>query len=54
MYKLSFGLSYDVNVSQLKTASQWRGGFELVVSYKTQLRIRNAGAEKMRCVDFKF
>jgi type IX secretion system PorP/SprF family membrane protein len=54
MYKLSLGLSYDVNTSQLKTASQWRGGFELSMSYKTKLRIRNEGAEKMRCVDFKF
>jgi hypothetical protein len=54
MYKLSLGLSYDVNVSQLKTASQWRGGFELVASYKTNLRIRNEGAEKMRCVKFTF
>jgi type IX secretion system PorP/SprF family membrane protein len=54
LYKLSIGLSYDVNTSQLKSASQWRGGFELVASYKTPLRIRNAGAEKVRCVDFKF
>jgi hypothetical protein len=29
----SIGLSYDVNVSQLKTARQGRGGFELSVTY---------------------
>jgi type IX secretion system PorP/SprF family membrane protein len=32
----SFGLSYDVNVSKLKTASQLRGGLELTV-FKTGL-----------------
>jgi len=53
-YKLSVGLSYDVNMSQLKTASQWRGGFELSASYKAKLNIRGAGAEKMRCVKFTF
>ncbi len=30
----SVGLSYDVNVSSLKTASQSRGGFELTLSYR--------------------
>jgi len=33
MKSLSVALSYDVNVSQLKTASQGRGGFELSLSY---------------------
>ncbi len=33
-YKLSLGLSYDVNVSKLTTASQFRGGFELSLSYR--------------------
>lgn len=32
--EFSFGLSYDVNVSKLKTASQGRGGFELTLSYR--------------------
>ena len=31
--KLSMGLSYDTNVSSLKTASNYRGGFELTLSY---------------------
>jgi type IX secretion system PorP/SprF family membrane protein len=30
----SFGLSYDVNTSKLKTASQSRGGFELTLTYR--------------------
>ena len=30
----SFGLSYDVNMSKLKTASQSKGGFELTISYR--------------------
>lgn len=33
MNGFSAGISYDVNVSQLKTASQSRGGFELTLSY---------------------
>jgi type IX secretion system PorP/SprF family membrane protein len=32
--QLSLGLSYDVNISKLKTASQSRGGFELTLSYR--------------------
>ena len=31
----SFGLSYDMNVSKLKTASQSRGGFELTLGFKS-------------------
>lgn len=30
----SFGLSYDVNISKLSTASQSRGGFELTLTYR--------------------
>ncbi len=54
VYKFSLGMSYDVNTSQLKTASQSRGGFELAASYRSKLNIRAAGAEKMRCVKFMF
>jgi type IX secretion system PorP/SprF family membrane protein len=32
--QFSVGLSYDANVSKLKTASQGRGGFELTLSYR--------------------
>ena len=54
VYKFSLGLSYVVNTSQLKTASQSQGGFELAASYRSKLNIRGAGAEKMRCVKFMF
>jgi type IX secretion system PorP/SprF family membrane protein len=54
LYKFSLGMSYDVNTSQLKTASQSQGGFELAVSYHSKLNVRYAGAEKMRCVKFVF
>jgi type IX secretion system PorP/SprF family membrane protein len=33
MNSLAVSISYDVNVSELKTASQGRGGFELSISY---------------------
>ncbi|OLY94590.1 hypothetical protein BUE76_01370 [Cnuella takakiae] len=49
LYKLAIGLTYDVNVSKLRTASQFRGGFELTVSYKSFLNIRNSSAAKVRC-----
>ncbi|MEI6950865.1 PorP/SprF family type IX secretion system membrane protein, partial [Paraflavisolibacter sp. H34] len=41
-YKLAVGLSYDVNISKLKTASNLRGGMELTLSYKSFLNIRNS------------
>lgn len=33
--QFSFGLSYDMNVSKLKTASQSRGGFEFTLGFKS-------------------
>ena len=39
---LSIALSYDVNVSQLKSASQSRGGFELSISYIGLLNRENS------------
>ncbi|HMH20519.1 MAG TPA: PorP/SprF family type IX secretion system membrane protein [Puia sp.] len=33
MHSLSVSISYDVNVSELRSASQSRGGFELSISY---------------------
>ena len=46
------GLSYDVNVSKLKTASQMRGGLELTASYRGFLNLRSSTADKVRCVRF--
>jgi type IX secretion system PorP/SprF family membrane protein len=48
-YKLGVGLTYDANISKLRTASQTRGGFELTVSFKSFLNMNNSSANKMRC-----
>jgi type IX secretion system PorP/SprF family membrane protein len=48
----SVAVSYDVNVSQLKTASQGRGGFELSVSYIGFLDRDNSSRNKMLCPKF--
>jgi type IX secretion system PorP/SprF family membrane protein len=34
---LTFGASYDINISKLKSASQYRGGLELTLSYMNTL-----------------
>jgi type IX secretion system PorP/SprF family membrane protein len=52
MHEWKFGLSYDVNVSKLKTASQMRGGFELTASYRGFLNVRSSTQDKVRCVRF--
>ncbi len=49
---LAFALSYDVNVSQLKTASQSRGGFELSLSYQKYFDRDNSSKEAVRCPRF--
>jgi type IX secretion system PorP/SprF family membrane protein len=49
VYNLAFGLSYDVNVSKLKTASNWRGGFELTAVYTAVFKNRSLEADKVRC-----
>ncbi|MCW3072970.1 MAG: type secretion system rane protein PorP/SprF [Flaviaesturariibacter sp.] len=48
-YKWGIGLTYDANINKLKQASNGRGGFELTLSYKSFLNIRNTSADKMRC-----
>lgn len=47
--KVSLGLSYDVNVSKLKTASQLRGGFEITGSFKSFLNIRSSSRGRVEC-----
>ncbi len=49
---LSLAISYDVNVSQLKTASQGRGGFELSLSYIGFLDRHNSSRDKVLCPRF--
>ena len=47
--KVCIGVSYDVNISRLNTASQYRGGFEITASYKSSLNIRNSSLNNMKC-----
>ena len=51
-YHLGIGVSYDVNTSKLKSASQFRGAYELTVSYKAYRDIHNTSANKVRCPTF--
>ena len=48
----SVALSYDVNVSQLKTVSQGRGGVELSISYIGFLDRDNSSKNKVLCPRF--
>ncbi len=52
MFNFNIGLSYDVNVSKLQTASNWRGGLELSMSYTMKLRNRSYDASFVRCPRF--
>lgn len=46
------GVSYDVNVSKLKTASQLRGGFELTGSFTSFLNSSSSTKDKVLCPKF--
>ena len=48
-YDYSMGMSYDVNSSKLKSASQYRGAFELTLSYKAFNNRYNTSANKVKC-----
>ncbi len=48
-YHLGIGLTYDVNISKLRQASRAQGGFELTLSYRSFLNIRNSSLDKVRC-----
>ena len=52
MHSFSVAISYDVNVSQLKTASQSRGGFELSVAYIGFVDRNNSSRDKVLCPKF--
>ena len=43
LYDFSAGISYDITLNQLATASQLKGGFEFNISYKTRLNNRRLG-----------
>lgn len=48
----SIGFSYDMNISQLRTASQGRGGFEISLSYIGFLNSRTSTKDILRCPRF--
>lgn len=52
MKSISVAISYDLNVSPLKTASRGRGGFELSVSYIAFLDRYNSSRDKVLCPRF--
>lgn len=47
----SFGLSYDMNISKLKTASQYTGGFELSLTYQKFFE-KKSSQDALRCPKF--
>lgn len=49
---MAIAVSYDANVSQLKTASQGRGGFELSISYQAYFDRDNSTKNAVRCTRF--
>jgi type IX secretion system PorP/SprF family membrane protein len=51
-HPFSIGLSYDANISQLKTVSQGRGGFELSISYAGFLDRGNTTKNAVVCPKF--
>lgn len=48
----TIGISYDVNVSPLKTASQGRGGYELGITYQKYFDRENTSKDKVLCPRF--
>jgi len=52
MKNLSLALSYDLNVSKLQVASNWRGGLELTGTYRGFLKTHSSTLDKVRCVRF--
>ena len=48
----SFALSYDVNISKLRTSSYGRGGIELSVSFIKSLDRNNASVNAVKCPKF--
>jgi type IX secretion system PorP/SprF family membrane protein len=52
MKSISVAISYDLNVSPLKTASRGRGGFELSVSYIAFLDRGSSSRDKVLCPKF--
>jgi type IX secretion system PorP/SprF family membrane protein len=49
---LTIGVSYEVNVSKLKTVSNFRGGLDLTASYHGFFKVTNSTLEKLMCTRF--
>ena len=49
---MTIAVSYDTNVSQLKTASRGQGGFELSISYQAFFDRDNSTKNAVRCTRF--
>lgn len=47
----SIGVSYDINLSKLTAASQYRGGFEVTLSFRAS-KYQNGDANMVRCPRF--
>jgi type IX secretion system PorP/SprF family membrane protein len=52
LHKMMIGVSYDINVSQLRTASQLRGGIEFTFSFLGFLNKDNSSRNRVRCPGF--
>lgn len=52
IFPVSISFSYDINVSQLRTASMGRGGFETAVTYINYLNNDNSSKDKTKCPKF--
>jgi type IX secretion system PorP/SprF family membrane protein len=52
MGKYEIGLSYDVNISKLRTASMSNGGFEISMVFKSFLNSRNSTLNSVHCPAF--
>ncbi|MBX5439582.1 MAG: hypothetical protein IRZ29_08585, partial [Thermoflavifilum sp.] len=50
--KYNLGLSYDINVSKLATASHTVGGFEISLSWKGFFTSQNSSLNKVKCPRF--
>ncbi|MEI9959427.1 MAG: PorP/SprF family type IX secretion system membrane protein [Ferruginibacter sp.] len=48
-FQYSIGMSYDVNSSKLKSASEYRGAYEVTMSYKAFNNKYNTSASKVKC-----
>ncbi len=51
-YKMSIGATYDINISKLTSASQYRGGLEITLSYKAFTNNYNSNTRSVRCPRF--